>query len=348
MKKIFKAQMGKALMGAALGVALAATAAMAQTITGAGASFPFPIYAKWSAVYKGVSGISLNYQSIGSGGGITQIKAKTVAFGATDKPLTTRELNAFGLTQFPTVIGGVVPVVNVQGVRPGQLTLDGATLAAIFEGKIARWDDAAIKKLNPNVTLPGRAITVVHRSDGSGTTFIFATYLGQVSQSWKNDVGADTAIDWPVGIGAKGNEGVAGNVAQIAGSIGYVEYAYAKQNRLSHVKMINRAGQAVEPGVESFRTAAQTADWVAAAKDNFYIILTNQPGAASWPITAATYVLVYKNPGDQAASANTLKFFNWGFEQGDQLALGLDYVPLPDNAVSAIKASWKGIAGSGM
>ena len=343
MKKTYKA-----LMGAALGVALAATAAMAQTITGAGASFPFPIYAKWSAVYKGVSGISLNYQSIGSGGGIAQIKAKTVAFGATDKPLTTRELNAFGLTQFPTVIGGVVPVINVQGVRPGQLTLDGATLAAIFEGKIARWDDAAIKKLNPNVTLPGRAITVVHRSDGSGTTFVFATYLGQVSQSWKNDVGADTAIDWPVGIGAKGNEGVAGNVAQIAGSIGYVEYAYAKQNRLSHVKLINRAGQTVEPTVEAFRSAAQGADWAAAAKDNFYIILTNQPGAASWPITATTYILVYKNPGDQAASANTLKFFNWGFEQGDQLALGLDYVPLPDNAVSAIKASWKGIAGSGM
>ncbi len=246
------------------------------------------------------------------------------------------------------MIGGVVPVINVQGVRPGQLTLDGPTPAAIFEGKIARWDDAAIKKLNPNVALPGRAITVVHRSDGSGTTFGFATYLGQVSQSWKNDVGADTAIDWPVGIGAKGNEGVAGNVAQIAGSIGYVEYAYAKQNRLSHVKLINRAGQAVEPGIKSFRTTAQSADWAAAAKDNFYIILTNQAGAASWPITAATYILVYKNPGDQAASANSLKFFNWAFEQGDQLALGLDYVPLPDNAVAAIKASWKGIAGSGM
>lgn len=343
MKKTYKA-----LMGAALGVALAATAAVAQTITGAGASFPFPIYAKWSAVYKGSSGISLNYQSIGSGGGIAQIKAKTVAFGATDKPLTTRELNASGLAQFPTVIGGVVPVINVSGVRPGQLTLDGPTLAAIFEGKVARWDDAAIKKLNPNVALPSRAITVVHRSDGSGTTFIFATYLGQVSQSWKNDVGADTAIDWPVGIGAKGNEGVAGNVAQIAGSIGYVEYAYAKQNKLSHVKMVNRGGQTVEPTVEAFRAAARNADWAAAAKDNFYVILTNQAGAQSWPITATTYILVYKNPGDQQATANTLKFFAWGFDQGDDLALGLDYVPLPDNAVQAIKASWKQIQGSGM
>ncbi len=343
MKKTYKT-----LLGATLGLALAATATLAQTITGAGASFPFPIYAKWAAVYKGSSGISLNYQSIGSGGGIAQIKAKTVVFGATDKPLTTRELNQAGLTQFPTVIGGVVPVINVPGVRPGQLTLDGATLAAIFEGKIGRWDDAAIKKLNPNVALPGRAITVVHRSDGSGTTFIFATYLGQMSQSWKNDVGADTAIDWPVGIGAKGNEGVAGNVAQVAGSIGYVEYAFAKVNKLSHVKMVNRNGQAVEPTVESFRTAAQSADWTAAAKDNFYVILTNQPGAGAWPITATTYILMYKNPSDPAASANTLKFFKWSFEQGDQLALGLDYVPLPDNAITAIQASWKGITGSGM
>ena len=215
MKKTYKA-----LLGATVGVALAATAAMAQTITGAGASFPFPIYAKWASAYKGASGTTLNYQSIGSGGGIAQIKAKTVVFGATDKPLTTRELNAGGLAQFPTVIGGVVPVINVPGIAPGALTLDGATLASIFEGKIGRWDDAAIKKLNPNVNLPGRAITVVHRSDGSGTTFIFATYLGQMSASWKSEVGADTAIDWPVGIGAKGNEGVAGNVAQINGSIG--------------------------------------------------------------------------------------------------------------------------------
>jgi phosphate transport system substrate-binding protein len=229
----------KALVGAVAGLAIAATAAMAD-ITGAGASFPFPIYAKWAAVYKGSSGVGLNYQSIGSGGGIAQIKAKTVAFGATDKPLTPKELAASGLTQFPTVIGGVVPVINVPGIRPGQLALDGTTLADIYIGKIANWSDPAIKKLNPGVNLPNKNISVVHRSDGSGTTFIFATYLSRISAAWKADVGADTAIDWPTGIGAKGNEGVAGNVAQISGAIGYVEYAYAKQNRLAHVKMINK------------------------------------------------------------------------------------------------------------
>ena len=338
----------KVLVGAVAGLAMAATATFAAEITGAGASFPFPIYAKWAAVYKGQSGTSLNYQSIGSGGGIAQIKAKTVAFGATDKPLTPKELNAAGLTQFPTVIGGVVPVVNVPGITPGQLTLDGNTLAGIFMGKIARWNDPAITKLNPGVNLPNRAITVVHRSDGSGTTFILATYLGQVSPEWKADIGADTAIDWPTGIGAKGNEGVAGNVAQIGGSIGYVEYAYAKTNKLSHVKMVNRAGQTVAPTVEAFQAAAAGADWAEASKNSFYVILTNQPGAASWPITATTYILVYKNPPDQAATADTLKFFQWGFEKGDQLALGLDYVPLPDAAVKSITASWKGIQGSGM
>jgi phosphate transport system substrate-binding protein len=337
----------KALMGAVAGLAIATTAAFAD-ITGAGASFPFPIYAKWAAVYKGSSGVGLNYQSIGSGGGIAQIKAKTVAFGATDKPLTPKELAAAGLTQFPTVIGGVVPVVNVPGIRPGQLTLDGATLAEIFQGKIARWDDPAIKKLNPNVNLPAKSISVVHRSDGSGTTFIFATYLSRISPSWKADVGADTAIDWPTGIGAKGNEGVAGNVAQISGAIGYVEYAYAKQNRLAHVKMVNKAGQTVEPTVEAFRAAASNANWGEAANNSFYVILVDQPGAQSWPITATTYILVYKNPPDQKATQDTLKFFQWSLEKGDQLALGLDYVPLPENAIKAIEASWKGIQGSGM
>jgi phosphate transport system substrate-binding protein len=337
----------KALVGAVAGLAMAATAAMAD-ITGAGASFPFPIYAKWAAVYKGSSGVGLNYQSIGSGGGIAQIKAKTVAFGATDKPLTPKELGAAGLTQFPTVIGGMVPVVNVPGIRPGQLTLDGATLADIYMGKIANWSDPAIKKLNPNVNLPNRGISVVHRSDGSGTTFIFATYLSRISAAWKADVGADTAIDWPTGIGAKGNEGVAGNVAQISGSIGFVEYAYAKQNHLAHVKMRNKAGQVTEPTVEAFRAAASNANWSEAASNNFYVILVDQPGAQSWPITATTYILVYKNPPDQKATQDTLKFFQWGFEKGDQLALGLDYVPLPDNAIKAIQASWKGIQGSGM
>ncbi|MEO7054917.1 MAG: phosphate ABC transporter substrate-binding protein PstS, partial [Rhizomicrobium sp.] len=225
MRKIYKA-----IAGAIATVALTASAASAIDITGAGSTFVFPIVSKWAATYKGVSGNSLNYQSIGSGGGIAQIKAKTVTFGATDKPLTSKELAAAGLTQFPVVIGGIVPVVNVPGVAPGQLTLDGATIAAIFQGKISRWDDAAIKKINPSANLPSKAIAVVHRSDGSGTTYQFSTYLSRISNDWKNSVGADTAIDWPVGIGAKGNEGVAGNVAQISGSIGYVEYAYARQN----------------------------------------------------------------------------------------------------------------------
>jgi phosphate transport system substrate-binding protein len=337
----------KSLIGAVAGLTIATTA-LAADITGAGASFPFPIYAKWAATYKSVSGNGLNYQSIGSGGGIAQIKAKTVTFGATDKPLTTKELAAAGLTQFPTVIGGVVPVINVPGVGPGQLTLDGATLAAIYEGKIARWDDAAIKKLNPGLNLPGRAINVVHRSDGSGTTFIFASFLSRVSASWKSEVGADTAIDWPTGVGAKGNEGVAGNVAQLPGAIGYVEYAYAKQNHLAHVKMVNRAGQTVQPTVEAFRSAASNANWDEASKNSFYVLLVDQAGPQSWPITATTYILMYKNPPDPKATSEALKFFQWSLEKGDQLALGLDYVPLPENAVKAIEASWKGIQGSGM
>ncbi len=337
----------KALLGAVAGLAFASSAYAAE-ITGAGSSFVFPVVSKWAATYKGVSGDGLNYQSIGSGGGIAQIKAKTVTFGATDKPLTSKELNAAGLTQFPVVIGGIVPVVNVPGVAPGQLTLDGNTLAGIFQGKIARWDDPAIKKLNPGINLPGRAISVVHRSDGSGTTFQFSTYLSRVSADWKNNVGADTAIDWPTGIGAKGNEGVAGNVAQISGSIGYVEYAYAKQNHLAYTKMVNKAGQAVEPTVESFKAGAASADWVGAAKNDFYVLFLDSPGATSWPISATTFVLVYKNPPDAAATASALKFFKWGFEKGDALAISLDYVPLPENAVKAIEASWHNIQGSGM
>ena len=337
----------KALIGAVAGLAMA-TSAFAADITGAGSSFVFPVVAKWAASYKGVSGTGLNYQSIGSGGGIAQIKAKTIIFGATDKPLTSKELAAFGLTQFPLVVGGIVPVVNVPGVKPGQMTLDGPTLALIFQGRVARWDDAAIKKLNPGVNLPGWAISVVHRSDGSGTTFQFATYLSRVSPDWKANVGADTAIDWPTGIGAKGNEGVAGNVAQISGSIGYVEYAYAKQNHLAYTKMINKSGQTVEPTVESFRAGAASADWVGAAKNDFYVLFLDSPGAQSWPITATTFVLMYKNPADAQASADALKFFKWGLEKGDQLALSLDYVPLPDNAVKAIEAGWKNIQGSGM
>jgi phosphate transport system substrate-binding protein len=338
----------KSIAGALVGVAIAATAAMAADISGAGATFPFPIYAKWASTYKGSSGVGLNYQSIGSGGGIAQIKAKTVTFGATDAPLTKAQLDQFGLAQFPTVIGGVVPVVNIRGVAPGQLVLDGATLAAIYAGKVARWDDPAIKKLNPGVNLPGQAIAVVHRSDGSGTTFIFTTFLSRVSGDWKSNVGAATSVDWPVGIGAKGNEGVAGNVAQTAGAIGYVEYAYAKQNHLTYAKMINKAGKTVSPTVDAFRAAAAGADWAGAANNGFFIILVDQGGDASWPITATTYILVYKQPSDPAATAEVLKFFKWAYANGQQLALGLDYVPLPDVAVKAIEASWHNIQGSGM
>ena len=343
MSKVFKS-----LVGAVAGLAIAATAALAADIAGAGASFPFPIYSKWASAYKGVSGVGLNYQSIGSGGGIAQIKAKTVTFGATDAPLTKAQLDAAGLAQFPTVIGGVVPVINVRGIASGQLVLDGPTLANIFLGKIARWNDPQIKKLNPSLNLPDQAIAVVHRSDGSGTTFIFATFLSRVSADWKNNVGAATAIDWPVGIGAKGNEGVAGNVAQAAGAIGYVEYAYAKVNHLTTIKMVNKAGKVVSPTVDAFRAAAATADWAGAANNGFYIILVDQGGDASWPITATTYILVYKQPVDPAATADALKFFKWAFESGDQLALSLDYVPLPDAAVKVIEASWHQIQGSGM
>jgi phosphate transport system substrate-binding protein len=328
--------------------AVAVTSAIAADISGAGATFPYPIYAKWAGTYKGVSGVGLNYQSIGSGGGIAQIKARTVTFGASDMPLKPAELGAAGLVQFPTVIGGVVPVINVPGIKPGQLVLDGATLAQIYLGKVTHWNDPEIKKLNPTLNLPGTAIAVVHRSDGSGTTFIFSTYLSRVSADWKGNVGAATSIDWPMGIGAKGNEGVAGNVAQTAGSIGYVEYAYAKQNHLTYADMINHDGAHVVPNADTFRAAGSHADWAAASQNNFYIILVDQPGADSWPITATTYILMYKQPVDAGASADTLKFFKWAYENGDQAALSLDYVPLPDNAVKAIEGSWKQIQGSGM
>jgi phosphate transport system substrate-binding protein len=336
----------KSLMAAFVGVASAALiagSAMAADISGAGASFPYPIYAKWAGSYKSVSGVGLNYQSIGSGGGIAQIKARTVTFGATDAPLKVPELNKFGLAQFPTVIGGVVPVINVPGVAPGQLALDGKTLANIFLGKVTQWNDPAIRALNPGVNLPGSAIKVVHRSDGSGTTFIFSTYLSRVSPEWQKDVGAATSVDWPTGIGAKGNEGVAGNVAQQSGSIGYVEYAYAKQNHLKYTKMINKAGKTVLPTADSFKAAAANADWAGAAKNGFYIILVDQPGETTWPITATTYILVYKQPSDPVATGNVLKFFGWAYANGGEAALKLDYVSLPQNAVQAIQESWKGI-----
>lgn len=341
----------KSVMTAVAGIASAAviaTSAFAASINGAGASFPYPIYAKWAGAYQGVSGVGLNYQSIGSGGGIAQIKAKTVTFGATDAPLKKAELDKSGLAQFPTVIGGVVPVINVPGVAAGQLILNGQVLADIFLGKISRWNDPAIKALNPGVNLPGQAISVVHRADASGTSFVFTTYLARVSQDWAGSVGAATAVDWPVGIGAKGNEGVAGNVAQTSGSIGYVEFAYAKQNHLKHTRMINKDGKTVVPSADTFKAAAEKADWAGAANQGFYIILVEQAGANAWPITATTYILVHKQPADPAATAEVLKFFKWSYANGDNMALGLDYVPLPQNAIQAIQASWKQIQGSGM
>jgi phosphate transport system substrate-binding protein len=338
----------KTLATAVAAIAVTAVVASAASISGAGATFPYPVYAKWAAAYQKVSGIGVNYQSIGSGGGIAQIKAKTVAFGASDMPLKPADLAPLGLAQFPTVVGGIVPVVNIPGIAPGQIVLDGPTLAGIFLGRIAKWNDPRIAKLNPGVKLPGQAIAVIHRSDGSGTTFVFSTYLSRVSKDWRDSVGANTSLSWPLGIGAKGNEGIAANVGQFSGSIGYVEYAYAKQNHLKVTRMINKEGKAVAPTADAFRAAAANADWGAASKQDFYILLIDQPGAASWPITATTYILVYKHPADPKSSAEVLKFFKWAYANGGGLAGGLGYVPLPDNAVRAIETSWKQIQGSGM
>src|SRR5882757_4262363 len=315
-----------------------ATAALAVDISGAGATFPFPIYAKWAAAYRGVSGNGLNYQSIGSGGGIKQIESKTVTFGASDMPLSVAELNKYGLIQFPTVIGGVVPVVHVPGIAPGQLVLDGATLANIYLGNISNWNDPAIKKLNPSLNLPNQAIVTVHRSDASGTVYIFTNFLTKVSPEWKQRAGNATAVDWPVGIGAKGSEGVAGNVAQTNGSIGFVEYAYAKQNNLAYTKMTNKDGKTVSPVATAFGAAAAGASWDAA--NGFGTMLTDQPGAESWPIAGATWVLFYKNPPDAAATMEGLKFFQWSYKNGDSMASGLDYVPFPDAVKQKITASW--------
>jgi phosphate transport system substrate-binding protein len=331
----------KAIRMAAAGIAAAGfiSSASAAEISGAGATFPYPIYAKWADAYKQISGNSLNYQSIGSGGGIKQISNNTVTFGASDKPLKPEELEKAGLAQFPTVMGGVVPVVNLAGINSGDMVLDGPTLADIFLGKITQWDDAAIKKLNPSLSLPSQAIAIVHRSDGSGTTFIFTNYLSKVSKEWNDQVGASTSVQWPSGIGAKGNEGVAANVAQTGGSIGYVEYAYAKQNNLTYSKMINKDGQAVAPEAAAFSAAAAGADWAAAK--GFYLILTDQPGAQSWPIAGATFILMQRRPSDQTASIEALKFFDWAYANGDQMATDLDYIPMPDNVVKLIHDYWK-------
>ncbi|MBI1172873.1 phosphate ABC transporter substrate-binding protein PstS [bacterium] len=310
----------------------------AADISGAGSSFIYPVFAKWGDTYKKETGIGLNYQSIGSGGGIKQIEAKTVTFGASDKPLSDEELDKNGLTQFPMVMGGIVPIFNVEGIKPGELVLDGKTLSAIYMGTITAWDDPAIKALNPSLTLPSQPIIVVHRSDGSGTTFNFTDYLSKVSPEWKDKIGSDTAVEWPVGLGAKGSEGVANTVKQTAGGIGYDEYAYAAQNNLSYAKMENAAGKIVAPSLDSFASAAANADW--AGSKNFHVIITNQPGDASWPIAASTWVIIHKAPDDAAAVADALKFFDWAYTKGTGAAKDLDYVAIPDNVVKLIEASW--------
>jgi phosphate transport system substrate-binding protein len=322
----------------AAGLVAASTSAFAADITGAGATFPFPIYSKWADAYKKETGNGLNYQSIGSGGGIKQIQAKTVTFGATDMPLKVEQLDKDGLIQWPMVMGAIVPVVNIDGIKPGELIFDGETLANIYLGKITKWDDPAIKKLNPNVKLPSDAIAVVRRSDGSGTTFNFTDYLSKVSADWKSKVGSGTAVEWPAGVGAKGNEGVSGNISQTKNSIGYVEYAYAKQNKLTYAGMVNKAGKTVQPTVEAFQAAASNADWSKAP--GYYVILTDQPGEKSWPITASTFILMHKEPTDKAASGEAIKFFKWAFAKGDKMAEELDYIPMPDNVVKLIEKTW--------
>jgi phosphate transport system substrate-binding protein len=329
---------------AALAVTTAATAPAKADISGAGATFPYPVYAKWADTYKKETNTGLNYQSIGSGGGIKQIIANTVTFGASDKPLSGAELEKNGLVQFPTVMGGIVPVVNLDGITPGQIVLDGQTIAKIYLGEITAWNDAAIQKLNPQLKLPSDAIAVVYRSDGSGTTFVWTNYLSKVSPDFKTKIGSNTSVQFPAGIGAKGNEGVANNVMQTKGAIGYVEYAYAKQNKLSYTQMINKDGKTVAPVKEAFQAAAANADWASAP--GMGVILTDEPGAASWPITNPTFILMHKKTTDAVAAKEALKFFDWAYTNGDKMAEELDYVPLPDNVVAEVKKSWVEITGN--
>jgi len=315
-----------------------ASAAGVKEISGAGATFPYPVYAKWAEKYHQLKGVKMNYQSIGSGGGIKQIKAKTVDFGASDAPLTAKELDAAGLMQFPMVMGGVVPVVNLPGVPHGKLKLSGELVADIFLGKITKWNDSRITALNPGTTLPGTNITVVHRSDGSGTTWIFTNYLSKGSSTWKSSVGNNKSVAWPAGVGGKGNEGVASYVRRIKGSIGYVEYAYALQNKMNHALLKNRAGHFVAPTSKNFQAAAAGADWSHA--EGFYMVLTDQPGANSWPITGATFILVYKSQDKPATGKAVLSFFDWAYHNGGKMAEELDYVPMPASVVKLVENTW--------
>jgi phosphate transport system substrate-binding protein len=324
--------------------------AQAQTVSlnAAGASFPFPVYSQWAYKYAELTGVKINYQSIGSGGGIAQIKAKTVDFAGSDEPLKPEELEKLGLLQFPTVVGGVVPVINVAGIAAGQLKLDGPTLANIYFGKITKWDDAAIKKLNPQLKLPSQAITVAHRTDGSGTTFIFTSYLSLVSPEWKEKVGAGKAVQWPAkaSIGGKGNEGVAGQVKAVSGAIGYVEYAYAFQSKIPFARLKNQAGKFVEPNLDTFQAAAN-ADWKNAPK-GFSLMMDNQPGDHSWPIVGCTYILLYKDQPDAHKGKAVLKFFDWAYHHGGEMAKNLRYVPLPKNVVEVVEGTWNEVKSGGV
>jgi phosphate transport system substrate-binding protein len=309
------------------------------TINGAGASFPFPVYSQWANKYYSLTETKLNYQSIGSGGGIAQIKAKTIDFGASDAPLKAEELNEVGLIQFPMIMGGVVPVVNIEGIKAGALKLNGQLLADIFMGKITKWSDQAIAAVNQELKLPDQDITIVHRADGSGTTWIFTNYLDKVSKDWHENVGTDKAVDWPVGVGGKGNEGVSQYVKKVSGSIGYVEFAYALQNQMAYVLLQNKAGKFVAPTIETFQAAAANADWANAP--GFYMVLTEQPGDTSWPITGASFILIYKEQKDAKIAEVMLKFFDWSFKHGTEIAKQLQYVPMPKKVIDQVEALWK-------
>jgi phosphate transport system substrate-binding protein len=331
-----------ALLGLAATAALG-FAAQAAEISGAGATFPYPIYAKWAAAYADKTGVKMNYQSIGSGGGIAQIRARTVDFGASDMPLKPEVLAKDALMQFPPVIGAEVMVVNLPGIQAGQMTLDGPTIADIYLGKITKWDDPAIAKLNPGLQLPSTAIAVVHRSDGSGTTFIFTNYLSKVSPEWKATVSEGTSVQWPTGLGGKGNEGVSAITSRTIGGIGYVEYAYALQNKMVHTKLVNRDGVALEPSIAVFQSAAAHADWKNAP--GLYLILTNQPGNDTWPITGATFILMHKTQDQPDRAKQVLQFFDWAYKNGADMAKSLAYVPMPPSAVEIFEDSWKQIVG---
>ncbi|MFH0962893.1 MAG: phosphate ABC transporter substrate-binding protein PstS [Planctomycetota bacterium] len=331
-----------------LGLGLLSAVAFAEEetlITGAGASFPYPIYSKWAYKYEQLTGVKLNYQSIGSGGGIAQIKVKTIDFGASDEPLKDADLRDAGLVQFPMIVGGVVPVVNIPGVRPGDLKLDGETLVAILFGKIRTWNDEAVRKLNPGLALPDSPITVVYRADKSGTTWIYTSYLAKVSKEWQERVGASKAVAWPTGTGGKGNEGVANYVKQLPGAIGYVEFAYALQNNLSHVRLKNRAGNFLQPTIDTFSSAAANADWKNAP--GYYMVLIDQPGEDSWPIVGASFILIYTDQTDAKRARAMLEFFDWCMRQGDSLAKDLHYVPLPPEVIDLVETTWRDKVRSG-